>query len=81
MDVTVRPAESKEGVALATVSGFYGSAIAPSGSSAIMWAGDQGGAPDDDGDGPGKDKPGKDKPPAQPPGGTNPPTIPPQEQE
>jgi general secretion pathway protein I len=39
MDVAVRAADSPEGTALATVSGFYGTAIGPAGGSSVAWAG------------------------------------------
>jgi len=84
MDVTVRPAESRDGVALATVTGFYGSAVGPAGGNAIQWNGPGGGAPGQN-DAETGTEPVKGKPPApkprQPPAGTNPPTMPPQEEE
>jgi general secretion pathway protein I len=84
MDVTVRPAESRDGVVLATVTGFYGSAVGPAGGSAIQWNGPPGGTQGEEGAESGG-KPGKGKSPApptsQPPAGTNPPTMPPQEEQ
>jgi general secretion pathway protein I len=84
MDVTVRPAESREDVTLATVTGFYGSAVGPAGGSAIQWNGPPGGTQgqndEETGAEPGKGK-GKGKQPGQPPAGTNPPTMPPQEED
>ncbi len=82
MDVTVRPAESRDGVALATVTGFYGTAVGPAGGTDIQWNGPPGGAPGqsdpETGDEPSSGKP-PTRPPRQPPAGTNPPTMPPQE--
>lgn len=39
MDVAVRRASSADGTALATVSGFYGTAIGAAGSGSLTWAG------------------------------------------
>jgi general secretion pathway protein I len=48
MDVSVRPAEAPDGSALATVTGFYGTAIGPAGGGSLSWAGAEGtGGPDD----------------------------------
>jgi general secretion pathway protein I len=80
LDVTVRPAESADDVALATVSGFYGSAIGPAGTDALVWNGAQGDAPSEDDEGP-PDRPRKKPPRQQPPDGSVRPTIPPQEEE
>jgi general secretion pathway protein I len=56
MDVSVRPAEAPEDTALATVTGFYGTAIGPSGGGAMTWSstpgqGDPGGESGDETDG------------------------------
>ena len=54
MDVAVRPADQPDGDPLATVTGFYGSAIAAPGTAApIVWTGgqDDGGGNDDGGGG------------------------------
>jgi general secretion pathway protein I len=64
MDVSVLQIDSPENSALATVTGFYGTAIGPAGGSALDWSGSQTGGGGDDGDGndDGKDsgkKPGK----------------------
>jgi general secretion pathway protein I len=66
MDVSVRPADKPEGDALATVTGFYGSAIGPPGTTAALaWIGgpgtdgsDDAGEPGDDGDGGNSGRPG-----------------------
>jgi len=53
MDVSVRPADKPEGDALATVTGFYGTAIGPVGTAAaLVWTGgqDDGGSSDDEGE-------------------------------
>jgi hypothetical protein len=39
IDVSVRPLESAENSSLALVSGFYGTAVAPPGSTIISWQG------------------------------------------
>jgi general secretion pathway protein I len=39
IDVSVRPAEAKEGSSMAFVTGFYGSAIAPPGTALVVWEG------------------------------------------
>ena len=39
MDVSVRQADSPDGTSLATVSGFYGTAIGPAGGASVAWAG------------------------------------------
>jgi general secretion pathway protein I len=48
MDVSVRPADSADGVKLATVSGFYGSAIAPAGGGAVAWGGQEASPPEEE---------------------------------
>jgi general secretion pathway protein I len=56
MDVSVRPLDAPENSSLASVSGFYGTAIGPSGGGAVVWAGGQGtGGPNDGTDGDGND--------------------------
>lgn len=49
IDVSVRLADAPEGSALATVTGFYGTALAPPGSAVVLWEGDprQAGPPAD----------------------------------
>jgi general secretion pathway protein I len=42
MDVSVRPANAPEGRSLATVTGFYGTAISHTGGGMIVWAGSPG---------------------------------------
>jgi general secretion pathway protein I len=82
MDVTVRPAESKDGVVLASVSGFYGSAIGPAGGGAIAWNGPQGGEPsEEEAEVDGKKRKPPARPPSQPPAEGAPPTMPPQEED
>jgi general secretion pathway protein I len=71
IDISVRPAEAKEGASLASVTGFYGTAVAPPGSTLIAWQGASGGGPQG-GQGGGQDgeeqQPGN-QPGNQPPGG------------
>src|ERR1051325_9128008 len=50
IDISVRPSEAKEGVSLASVSGFYGTAVAPPGSALISWQGVEVGGPPRQGD-------------------------------
>jgi general secretion pathway protein I len=45
IDISVRPAEAKEGASMASVTGFYGTAVAPPGSALISWQGADVGAP------------------------------------
>jgi general secretion pathway protein I len=65
IDISVRPAEAKEGASLASVTGFYGTAVAPPGSALIAWQGGNGGAPLR----PGDEDDQQQRPPNQPPGG------------
>jgi general secretion pathway protein I len=51
MDVSVRPVEAPDGSALATVTGFYGTAIGAVGGGSLAWAGSPGGDGPQDGDG------------------------------
>ncbi|HEY4368553.1 MAG TPA: type II secretion system minor pseudopilin GspI [Steroidobacteraceae bacterium] len=39
IDISVRAAEAKDGTSIASVSGFYGTAIAPPGTVPLMWQG------------------------------------------
>ena len=50
IDISVRPLEAKEGSRLASVIGFYGTAVAPPGSALISWQGVATGAPQPQGD-------------------------------
>jgi general secretion pathway protein I len=45
IDISVRPAEAKEDSSMASVSGFYGTAVAPPGTIVVVWQGAQTGAP------------------------------------
>jgi general secretion pathway protein I len=78
MDVSVRLADAPEDSSLATVTGFYGTAIGPSGGGALTWGG--GGGPSGPDGGP-QDNPGEDDERMpngpQPSGPTGP--VPPQE--
>jgi general secretion pathway protein I len=55
IDISVRPADGKDGSSMASITGFYGSAIAPPGSALVLWEGLPKGAksrnPGDDDDG------------------------------
>jgi hypothetical protein len=83
MDVSVRPAEAAEGSSLATVTGFYGTAIGQAGGGTLVWSGTPGdggpggdenggdGTTDGTTDGTGGDpSSGKQPPPGNPPGRT-----------
>jgi general secretion pathway protein I len=69
MDVTVRPADAKDDVILASVTGFYGTAVGPAGGGAVSWnaapgsGGDQSGGDQSGGDA----SQGRKNPPSQPP--------------
>jgi general secretion pathway protein I len=79
MDVTVRPADAKDDVALASVTGFYGSAVGAAGGGTLAWYG-TGGAPgpgdDESGNGAGNTDAGQKNPPEQPVQEVLPPTDP-----
>ena len=71
IDISVRPADAKEGSSLASVSGFYGTAVAPPGSALIAWQGVGDGAPqrqpDQDEEQPPKNQPpGEEEDPPEP---------------
>jgi type II secretion system protein I len=66
IDISVRPSEAKEGASLASVTGFYGTAVAPPGSALIAWQGGDGGAPQQR---QGDEDDQQQRPPNQPPGG------------
>lgn len=81
MDVSVRPADSADDVELATVTGFYGTAIGPAGQGGLTWSGTQADAPsDEDDEGPSRPRKNK-KPPQQPPSQGMPPAIPTEEED
>jgi general secretion pathway protein I len=70
IDVSVRPAEADEDSSMATLTGFYGSAIAPPGAAIILWEGlgDANGpnAPGDDDEKEDEDNPPTDEQEPQP---------------
>jgi general secretion pathway protein I len=80
IDITVRPADAKEGASLASVSGFFGTAVAPPGSALVAWQGiTEGGPPrqgdeDDDEEQPPQEQPREGDPPEpeEPPPDTDP---------
>jgi general secretion pathway protein I len=80
MDVSVRPADSPDGVELATVSGFYGTAIGPAGEGALAWSGTPVDAPSDQ-DEEERSRPRKNRKPPQPPTQGMPPANPPAEED
>jgi general secretion pathway protein I len=72
IDISVRPADAKDGSSLASVTGFYGTAVAPPGSTLVAWqgAGDGDGPPgrqadedDDEQQPPQNEPPGEEDPP------------------
>jgi type II secretion system protein I len=70
IDISVRPAEAKEGASLASVTGFYGTAVAPPGSALVAWQGAGGGGPQQGGQEDEEQQPGnqpRNQPPNQPP--------------
>jgi len=74
IDISVRPAEADEESSMASITGFYGSAIAPPGSALILWEGlgpaaGRGGRGEieDDEDPPKDDPPNEDPPNEDPP--------------
>ena len=66
IDVSVRPEEADEDSSLASVSGFYGAAVAPPGSTNIAWQGQDAGGPGR-GEGDPREPPKEDPPPDDPP--------------
>jgi general secretion pathway protein I len=83
IDVSVRHADAADGTALASMSGFYGTAINPVASGGLAWSGAQGGDPGDEDQGANgaQDKKDPVQPPVQPPAENPPPAMPPQEEE
>ena len=78
IDVSVRPADADEDSSMAFVSGFYGAAIAPPGTTNISWQGELGGGQsrdEDDAQRPPKEEP----PPDDDPSDAGDPTAPPEE--
>jgi general secretion pathway protein I len=71
IDVSVRPAEADEDSSMAFITGFYGAALAPAGSTIIMWQGaERPGAPgpqDRDGSGQPRDRQDPQLPPTPEP--------------
>lgn len=74
IDISVRPADAEEGSSMASITGFYGSAIAPPGSALVLWEGvpkqsrNPGSEDDTDGDGDGdSDNEGEEPPKLDPP--------------
>ena len=90
IDISVRPADAEEGSSLASLTGFYGSAIAPPGSALVLWEGRPKGANprnpgegDQDGDGDGDsdgsedgDREGDEPPKLDPPEDAEQPEMP-----
>jgi len=62
IDISVRPSEAKEDSSMASVTGFYGTAVAPPGSTMIAWQGAGGAGPQQ----PGKKEDDEQEQPNQP---------------
>jgi general secretion pathway protein I len=75
IDITVRPEEAPETTRLASISGFYGTAVAPPGSALISW---QGAAAGPQQGGKGKDDDEEQTPPNQEPGDDDDSNLPPE---
>lgn len=76
MDVSVRPADSRDDAVLASVTGFYGTAVGAAGGGTIAWKGAGGGAPgQDENGGDDGESDGTKNPPATPPAEGVPPII------
>jgi len=76
MDVSVRPADARDDVVLASVTGFYGSAVGPAGGGTIAWNGAGNAAPgqgEDGGDS--EEEDGNKNPPVTPPAEGVPPIV------
>ncbi len=69
IDISVRPADAKEGSRLASVTGFYGTAVAPPGSAIVAWqgVGDGEGPPGRQADEDDEQQPPQNQPPEDPP--------------
>lgn len=76
MDVSVRPADARDDVVLASVTGFYGSAVGPAGGGTIAWNGAGNAAPgQDESGGDSGENDGTGNAPVQPPSEGTPPTT------
>jgi general secretion pathway protein I len=75
IDISVRPAEAPEKSSMASVSGFYGTAVAPAGTTVVMWKGSpNGGGPGGRGTRGGQNGEGSEGERPPPPNNTPPPT-------
>src|SRR5687768_6632245 len=75
IDISVRPAEAPEKSSMASVSGFYGTAVAPAGTTVVMWKGSpNGGGPGSRGTRGGQDGQGSEGERPPPPNNTPPPS-------
>jgi len=74
IDISVRPAEAPEDSSMARASGFFGSAVAPAGTTIVLWRGSpdggrrggRGGRQGEDGDGGSRQPPNQDPEPGTP---------------
>jgi general secretion pathway protein I len=74
IDISVRPAEAPEKSSMASVSGFYGTAVAPAGTTVVMWKGSPDGGPGSRGTRGGQNGQGSEGERPPPPNNTPPPT-------
>jgi general secretion pathway protein I len=75
IDISVRPAEAPEKSSMASVSGFYGTAVAPAGTTVVMWKGSpNGGGPGGRGTRGGQNGEGSEGERPPPPNNTPPPS-------
>jgi general secretion pathway protein I len=77
IDISVRPAEAPDKSSMASISGFFGTAVAPAGTATILWKGSPGNGPGGRGTRGGRngDNPEGGRP-ASPPNETPPPPVP-----
>ena len=81
IDITVRPSEADEGTSMASVTGFYGAALAPPGRTMVLWEGvpkqDGRNPRDGDQDQDDGDNNNEEPPPLEPPEDAEQPEMPP----
>lgn len=78
IDISVRPAEAPDKSSMASISGFFGTAVAPAGTATILWKGSPGNGPGSRGTRGGRngDNGEGGRPPSSPPNETPPPPVP-----
>jgi general secretion pathway protein I len=79
IDISVRPAEAPEKSSMASISGFFGTAVAPAGTTLLTWKGSpEGGGPGGSRGTRGDQNDGEPADNSPPPNGTPPPTVDPE---